>query len=479
MIPDTGSSNLAIASESCISCELTPRVPSTVLPQSIRNMTNSQIESSPLAFQVDYGTGGTTSIDSSVQFEILNGNLTFLGEASLIVSQNTSFGFNLFPAKPAEAIPNVATPTQDTCYNTYAGVLGLAYQGQGASAKLNVTTGPTRTNGTKTQLIDTMVRSLGMPNAFALEICSEYPYNCVPQRRVDHTKWAPSLEKCRRERVGHLMFGGYASNRLKKQEKMQYARLTDEIHYDVQVKAMTVCGKIGCTNVEFPDDIDGTEESDCMCKGGTPCTADTIKDPDTFEYCYFSVVESGAGRMYLNTPNNAFALLTAMSNVEMVEGVLNKESFWFGKSVEPNARIHPNASFHVHLAADSEEEQDIVEIPVQLDGGIFRHANFSADILPKNNNFVNGLIQWGIQGDMDVLRNYTAGKFPTLLGEPFFMGKTVFFDRSRRRIGFGISKSDICSQIARAKDIDVYGENDLATPGNGCRIGSGSGGGCP
>ena len=55
----------------------------------------------------------------------------------------------------------------------------------------------------------------------------------------------------------------------------------------------------------------------------------------------------------------------------------------------------------------------------------------------------------------------------------------VFFDRSRRRIGFGISKSDICSQIARAKDIDVYGKNDLATPGNGCRIGSGSGGGCP
>ena len=463
VIPDTGSSNLAIASESCISCDVHPKVPSNLLPKSIQNMTTHQRQHSPLAFQIDYGTGSTLSVDSKVQFTIPNGNLQFQGQASLIILQNTSFGFNLFPPKPSHhPLPEIATPVQDTCYDTYAGVLGLAYQGQGASAKTNTTQGPSITNGTRTQLIDIMVDELGMTNAFALEICNTYPYSCTPQRRINHNTWTPSsAQTCRKERVGHLMLGGYISSRI---SEMYYAKLTDEIHYDVRLLGMTVCGKNGCANVVFPDKLDGETEADCLCKGNTLCNKNTITDPNKFEYCYFSVVESGAGRIYMNTYKNAYALLTTMRDVGMIDGVQvqDEEGFWFDKVSQSNANIHTNASFHVHL--EGTNDGNTISVPVDLHG-IFRSTNSS-------------LIQWGIQGDMNVLKNYTANKFPTLLGEPFFMGKTIFFDRSRKRVGFGISKEGVCDQVAVAEDIDVFGANSLPTPGSGCKIGSGSGGGC-
>merc|ERR1712166_905511 len=336
----------------------------------------------------------------------------------------------------------------------------LQFQGQASSAKTNTTQGPSITNGTKTQLIDIMVDELGMTNAFALEICNTYPYSCTPQRRINHNTWTPSsAQTCRKERVGHLMLGGYISSRI---SQIHGAKLTDEIHYDVRLLGMTVCGKNGCVNVTFPDRLDGETESDCMCKGNTLCNKDTIIDPKSFEYCYFSVVESGAGRLYMNTYKNAYALLTTMRDVGMIEGVQDEEGFWFDKVSESNANIHTNASFQVHL--EGTNDGNTISVPVDLHG-IFRSTNSS-------------LIQLGIQGDMNVLKNYTANKFPTLLGEPFFMGKTIFFDRSRKRVGFGISKEGVCEQVAVAEDIDVFGANSLPTPGSGCKIGSGSGGGC-
>ena len=164
----------------------------------------------------------------------------------------------------------------------------------------------------------------------------------------------------------------------------------------------------------------------------------------------------------MNTYKNAYALLTTMRDVGMIEGVQDEEGFWFDKVSQSNANIHTNASFQVHL--EGTNDGNTISVPVDLHG-IFRSTNSS-------------LIQWGIQGDMNVLKNYTANKFPTLLGEPFFMGKTIFFDRSRKRVGFGISEEGVCDQVAVAEDIDVFGANSLPTPGSGCKIGSGSGGGC-
>jgi hypothetical protein len=255
-----------------------------------------------------------------------------------------------------------------------------------------------------------------------------------------------------------------------------------------------------------------------MCDNATArCDATSIADPGRFDYCYFAVVESGAGRMYMNTPGNARALLDAMVAVEVVDlpervraNATLVHDFYFNKVPVAGARVWPNASFHVllleaeqHPGSPSHETdtrydeaantQTIIHIPVELDGSIFRPANFSANRhhLPQQHQHqqevAGGLVQWGVQGDMDVLRSFSANKFPTLLGDPFLVGKTAIFDRSRKRVGFGRTRRDLCTAgvsgvgaiPARASDIDMLGANAEATPGYGCRIGSGSGGGCP
>ena len=86
-------------------------------------------------------------------------------------------------------MPAVATPSTDTCYDSYAGILGLAYQGQGSRAVPHYSgVGPApTTNGTSTQLIDQLVAQLGMRNLFALEFCPLYPWaaSAAPPRRLD------------------------------------------------------------------------------------------------------------------------------------------------------------------------------------------------------------------------------------------------------------------------------------------------------
>ena len=68
-------------------------------------------------------------------------------------------------------------------------------------------------------------------------------------------------------------------------------------------------------------------------------------------------------------------------------------------------------------------ESTTISVPVELGGSIFRQANFSANLHQEE----GGLVQWGVQGDMEVLKSFSANKFPTLLGEPFMVGKTVIF----------------------------------------------------
>lgn len=99
-----------------------------------------------------------------------------------IVGQNTSFGFSLFPGNTSE------------CYNTYAGIFGLAYQGQAAGPS----PGGGTTNGTSVPLFDQLVAT-GTRNAFGIEICPSYPYSCSPRGRADNTTWlglASPLDNC-------------------------------------------------------------------------------------------------------------------------------------------------------------------------------------------------------------------------------------------------------------------------------------------
>ncbi len=472
VIPDTGSSNLVIASRDCESCSVSPRVPPPsggVFPS----------PSSADTYKISYGTGSATSAVVSAELEVAPGLLVQNGELGVIVSQNTTFGFSLFSTRPQGGIPTSATPTVDTCYNTYAGIMGLAYQGQGAQPEPNATSGPSLTNGTKTQVVDQMVAQLGVPNAFAMEMCMRYPWRCSSQRRTDNSTWVPTGE-CRIQNVGNIFWGGYASKRLA--SDMKYAKLTDTIHINVQVKGMTVCGVNGCEDVVFPDPVNGTTENDCNCS--TPTCA-----PGTISYCSFAVVDSGAGRFYMNTPGNGEALLTSLMGVGVVVFPNRSEvnsttirDFYFNKYPIRGAYVADGASMDVHLLADSSSQEKsnsrvidgdaVVTVPVFLDGAVFRQ-NFTVGGVEQ------GLMQWGIQGNLDILKSFAAAKFPTLLGDTFLQGKTFFIDRSKRRVGFADNDRERCGTTADKGDIDVFGSDTVATPGAGCRRGTGSGGGCP
>jgi hypothetical protein len=473
VLPDTGSSNLAIAADACTSCDVSPKVPTALLPA----------RSAAHAFEIAYGTGATVSVVATANLTLAPGVVLPRGRFGAIVRQNTSFGFNLFPPRPPGGrVPPLPTRSQDTCYNTYAGVMGLAFAGQGArpapGAPPGVFAHPATTNGTTTQVVDQAVAQIpGFRNAFALELCVRYPYACQPQRRPDNTSWEPTTA-CGQTRVGHLMWGGYASKRLA--GPMQFAQLTDEIHLDVQLLGMEACGPGGapCAEVLFPDPVDGATEDACNCT-----TADCA--PGTVNYCSFAVVESGAGRLYMNTPNNARALLSTLRDVGVVSlpaDVANNATavhdFYFGKAAVPGARVAAGASLTVALRGWSptmpnDAGRGTVSVPVALDGAVFRHVALggASDA---------GLVQWGIQGDLEVLAGFAAAKFPTLLGDPFLQGKTVFVDRGARRIGFAANAGEgICTTAAVTGDIDVFGSNSNPTPGYGCRRGTGSGGGCP
>ncbi|CAE8617903.1 unnamed protein product [Polarella glacialis] len=429
VVLDTGSSNLVLAGEPCSSCDLAPKVPAL----------NEGVVAA--LFNISYGTGG-------VQAEVAFGGLDLgpdlhvqNGSYGLIVRQFTSFGFNMFP------------PKGNLCYNTYAGVLGLAYSGQAAGPG----PGGTTTNGTTTPLLDQLV-ARGLPNAFAIEACLHYPVlegECDAHHmpgRQDNLTWEPSSD-CGKKSVGNLMLGGWASDRLA--EPVKWTPAMSEIHYDVQMLGVRVCGGSGCTLVSFPDPMDGSSEDDCTCSTPT-CAAGGVS------FCSFAVVDSGAGRMYMNTVRNAVALLDTMAASEMVEGDTDT-AFWYNQSASLHAVVRPGASIAVLLPRT--DGKGIHEIKVDLDA-VFRNSK-------------KGLVQIGITGNLDYIVQAQANKFPTLLGATLLQGKTVIFDRSRRQIGFAESKDGVCTTPVSIADMDSFGANSDPTPGIGCLRGTGNGGGCP
>ena len=189
--------------------------------------------------------------------------------------------------------------------------------------------------------------------------------------------------------------------------------------------------------------------------------------------------------MRSDSPRNAAALLATLRDVGVValppsvaSNATAVHDFYFNKAAVPGARVAAGASLTVALrgwspTAPNGAGKGVIDVPVALDGAVFRNVALDgkADA---------GLVQWGIQGDMAVLAGFAAAKFPTLLGDPFLQGKTVFVDRGARRVGFARNAGAAsCAAPATAADVDVYGTNSDPTPGFGCRRGTGSGGGCP
>eukprot|EP00928_Gymnodinium_smaydae_P023696 TRINITY_DN19453_c0_g1_i1.p1 TRINITY_DN19453_c0_g1~~TRINITY_DN19453_c0_g1_i1.p1 ORF type:complete len:561 (+),score=122.00 TRINITY_DN19453_c0_g1_i1:144-1685(+) len=423
LVLDTGSSNSVIASSACSSCSISPKVSSPVGKDQ---------------FDIAFGTGAVIVAESSASLSM--GGLSIpSGSFGAIVAQNTSFGFNVF------------APVEDKdCYNSFAGLLGLAYMGQDAGPAANGGT----TNGTTMPLLDQFV-ARGMPNAFALELCDDYPPRCDAHRLRQDT-WRPS-SRCERQQVGSLLLGGYSTARI--DGRMQFVPLTDEVHYDIQLLGVRACGARGCERVRFPDRPTGRTEKECVCSSDD-CA------PGTVSYCSFTVVDSGTDAVYMNSAANAVALLNAMDTAGMVvfgDSVNSEErrAFWFNASASPSARLAAAAALEFEFAGEAGQ---IVRVPMSL-RALFRET-------------AAGVTQAGISGDLDLLAQFQRSKFPTLLGGSFFQGKTIFFDRSRRRLGFAAARAETCRQPASAGDIDVLARDARPTPGAGCRRGTGSGGGC-
>mmetsp|Transcript_111034 Transcript_111034/g.353817 ORF Transcript_111034/g.353817 Transcript_111034/m.353817 type:complete len:545 (-) Transcript_111034:29-1663(-) len=425
LIVDTGSSNTEVAASRCSSCSVSPKFAGAV--------------SGTGNFSISFGTGAVTIDQASVQLEI-GGLRVKRGSVGVIVEQNTSFGFSVFP------------PLEDgDCYNSFAGLMGLAYSGQDAG--LDGAGGTT--NGTTRPLLDQLVEE-GMPNAFALEICGVAP-TCDAHRK-DNSSWWPS-SACGSQQVGSLLLGGYSSARIR--GPMQFTAITDEVHYDVQLLGVRICGAHGCRQVAFPDDISGRTENDCVCS-----TADCA--PGTVNFCSFTVLDSGADAIYMNSAANARTLLEAMDAAGLVQfpeatSSADRTGFWFNGSAVVGATIAPQAALEFLFAGLSSAEPEV-------QSAVAPDALFQTSL--------QGLSQVGLSGNLDLLEQFQKSKFPTLLGGSFFKGKTILFDRSRRRVGFAAVRHDLCRLPAAATDIDQVGADSLPTPGAGCRRGTGSGGGC-
>jgi hypothetical protein len=240
---------------------------------------------------------------------------------------------------------------------------------------------------------------------------------------------------------------------------MKYTPITDEIHYDVVLRGIEVCGGSGCLNITFPDKMNGTTEDACVC------SSDDCPVPlGPLEYCFFTVVDSGADGLFMNTAKNAQALLDAMLAVGMVDfppvenSTAKQSSFYFNRTVIPGASPSARGRFTLYFP-DEEGELFGVHIPMDV---LFRQT-------------AAGLMQPTVQGDVAA---FQAAKFPVLLGSPLLVGRVAFFDRSRRRLGIADVKPDACGiPVNDPSEIDVWGLH-VDTPGAGCRRGTGSGGGC-
>lgn len=438
VVPDTGSSNFNLASDICGSkCDVHPTYPVPTL--------QDQTRLGP-TFEVKYGTGGATMTVARASLGI--GGVTIsVGALGAIVNQSAGQdGFNLFPS-----------PTDPLCYNSYAGILGFAYRGQAAGPQAGSTN--LTTNGTTVPILDQFTSELGMPNAIAFELCYRYPQPCGP--RVDLSTWKPSRTCTMNYNIGNFYLGGYRSSSLA--SEMKYTPITDEIHYDVELLGIQVCGDKGCVNVTFPDKIGGKTEDDCVCQ--TPNCSIPLTPQ---EYCYFTVVDSGSDGIYMNTVKNTKALLEAMRDVRMVVFPNGSDSpdirnaFYFDRKPVLGAKPSVKSSFSFFFP-----DMDSVPFAHTLSpGAIFRQT-------------MAGLVQMAVQGNMQAAAAFQSAKFPVLLGTSFMLEKVVFFDRSRRRLGFADVHPARCGAAVNSEDeIDVRGLV-VETPGVGCRKGTGSGGGCP
>lgn len=436
VLPDTGSSNFNLATARCgTKCDVHPLW--------------SFKKEGGATFEITYGTGGAvmTLADATLSF----GGVTVQdGSVSAIVDQLAgSDGFNLFPARD-----------DPVCYNTYAGVLGLAYRRQAAGPAIGGKPNSV-TNGTSMPLFDQLVAG-GTPNAFAIEVCGRYPTDCGP--RLNISSWLPSRSCDVNYNVGNFYIGGYRSSSLA--ETMAYTPISDEIHMNVIFKGIQVCGVEGCKNVSFPDQIGGATESSCHCHDDNQDCAIPL---DQDEYCYFTAIDSGADGIFMNTVGNVRALLNTMDEVGMVEfpeesdNKSRRQQFYFDVLPIPGAKASEKSRFTIWFPGLDGEDFG-VDVDTRA---IFRHAH-------------SGLVQIGVHGNLTVAASYQSAKFPVLLGDTIMYNRVVFFDRSRKRIGFAKVKKERCGEPVSDPEAEIDRRGLVVeTPGTGCRRGTGSGGGCP
>lgn len=444
VIPDTGSSNLVVASERCgKDCDVTPRW---------RAKATGKNEGAE--FRIKYGTGGAVVQQTSVAVEFGGLRLPAATVGAITAQDAGTDGFNLFPAR-----------SDPLCHNSYAGVFGLAYQGQSAGPAESQTAGGT-TNGTTVPLLDQFVAA-GLPNVFSIELCARYPEPCAA---TNTSTWAPSERfppGCdARTPVGALALGGHRSRALR--SPLRFTPLRDEIHYDVELRGIEVCGDAGCRRVAFPDAIGGVSEDACVC--ATPDCAVPLHVPD--EYCYFAVVDSGADGIFLNTVNNTVALLEAMAAAEMVRFLpgtarATVADFYAGRVAVSGAAPAPRAALRVFFPDAEDSQAREFPVPVEVDALFLRSED--------------GLRQTAVRGDLDAAAAFQSAKFPVLIGSPLLRGKVTVFDRAAKRLGFAAADEAVCGAVSGpgAAPVDVRGASSAPTPGSGCRRGTGSGGGCP
>jgi len=265
-------------------------------------------------------------------------------------------------------------PRSNACYQTRDGVIGLAYGTISVGGIL-----PTFT----------ALAAKGTPNGFTFQICDGY--------------------RGEKQKNGHLFLGGYPSKIL--DGPIQSMKIEPADYYNVFVEEVLIAGK----SVNFPQPVNTAP--------GRPSLPTR------------TIVDSGTTRIFLNTQENADALLAAMGASGMVtfppETTASEiKDFYSFKRAIRGAKVNPPKTFQISVRAPGESPPAIIDVDPE---NLFRQTD-------------QGLAQVGIAPE--------PGGGGTILGARVFQGNVLMFDRSGGRIG--IARGRGCHESYSIDDIDTF-----------------------
>ena len=279
LVPDTGSSNLIVGSGKCKDqCNLKNVYRGPLIPQHTVRM--------------EFVTGGM--VNQYAIDEIGVGGLT-VKKPFLASVENLNVG-------GAYAYP----PSEDACYQTRDGVIGLSYGKISMGGIL-----PTFT----------ALAAKGTPNGFTFQICDGY--------------------KEKTQKIGHLYFGGYPSKII--DGPIQYMNIEQAEYYNVFVEEFLIAGK----SVQFPQPVN-------MRPGHPDLTTQTI-------------VDSGTTRIFLNTQDNIdvmFAAMIASGMVEFPSGTTaaHVKDFYSLKRAIRGAKVNPQKTFQITVRSPGGSSPAIIDV---------------------------------------------------------------------------------------------------------------------